>query len=105
MRLVVHAQLVAAERAAQVALQREAARSRLVHLLGEELVVGAAELLGVVHRRIGIADQRLRVAPVVGEDGDADRRRDDELALLDHDRLRELLDHLLRHLRDDPTIA
>ena len=97
-RLVVHAQLVLAQSAAQVALEREAARGRLVHLGGEELVIGAAHLLGVVHRRVGVADQRLGIAPVVGKHRDADGRRDRELALVGRDRARELLNHLLRHL-------
>ena len=99
-RLVVHAQLVAAERAPQVAFQREAPRRRKVHLLGEELVVGAAHLLRVVHGRVGVADQRLGVAPVVGKDADADRGRDHQLALLDERGIRQLLDHLLRHAGD-----
>ena len=79
---------------------REAARRDQVHLLGEELVVGAPHLLGVVHRRVGVADQRLGVAAVVGEHADADRGRDGELALLHRHRLRQLVDDLLRHLRD-----
>ena len=99
-RLVVHAQLVAAERAPQVALERQAPRRRQVHLLGEELVVGAAHLLRVVHGRVGVADQRLGVAAVVGKHADADGGRDHQFALLDEHGIRQLLDHLLRHAGD-----
>ena len=72
---------------------------RQVHLLGEELVVGAPHLLRRVHRRVGVADQGLGVAPVLREHRDADRRRHRELALLDLHRLRQVLDDLLRHRR------
>ena len=54
----------------------------------------------MVHRGVRVADQRLGVAAVVGVHRDADRAAHQQLALLDHHRLRELLDHLLRDVRD-----
>jgi MFS family permease len=92
-------ELVAAKGATQIGLEREAPRRRLVHLLGEELVVRAAELLRVVHRRVRVADQRLGVAAVIGKNGDADRAAHGEVAVVESEGLRDLLDHLLRDLR------
>jgi len=99
-RLVEHAQLAVLDRAAQVRLERHPPGRGEVHLLGEELVVGAPGLLGVVHRRIGIADQGFGIATVVREDADADRGRDLEVALVHRHRLRHRLDDLLRHVRE-----
>ncbi len=98
-RLVEHPQLLVLQRAAQVVLELHAARRREVHLLGEELVVGAPRFLRVVHRRVGVADQRLRVAPVVREDADADGGRNLQVALVHRHRLRHRLDDLLRDVR------
>ena len=75
LRLVVQRELAALERAAQVGLGRQAAAHALVHLRAEELVVAAPRFLGVVHRGVGVAHQRLRGVAVVGIERDADAGR------------------------------
>ena len=96
-RLVVAAQLVLA-RARGAGRSRARARRDAAWFIsrGEELVVGAPELLGVVHRGVGVADQRLGVAPVVGEDRDADRGLTCSSRSSTANGWRQLLEHLLR---------
>ena len=73
--LVVQHELVARERLAQLAEALEPRRAVVVALAVEQLELGA-EVLGRVHRRVGAAQQRGRVAAVVRVAGDADRRLD-----------------------------
>ena len=78
-RLVVDAELLALDGAAQVALGPQAREGVLAHLLVEELVAAAAALLGPVHRGVGLAEHRLgALGPA--RDRDADARRDEDLA-------------------------
>ena len=56
-----HGQLVVGERAAQAVLERDALQRLGVDVGVEELVVVAPLLLGLVHRRVGVLDQRLGV--------------------------------------------
>ena len=72
-RLVVQLELAVLEGAPQGVLEREALLGRHVHVLGEELEVGAARVLGEVHRGIGIAHERLGVRAVGRIEADADR--------------------------------
>ena len=52
-------------------LQRQALVHALVHLRGVELEVVAAVLLGAVHRRVGVLQQRVDVGPVLRVEADA----------------------------------
>ena len=97
-RLVVQHQLVPAQRQAQVVLDRKPLLGAGVHVGREELVVVAPLLLGVVHRHVGVLHERAAIAPVVGEDADADRARGAERLALDHHRRAHGGDHLLGHL-------
>ena len=63
LRLVEQLQLIALERAAQLALDELAAQRSPVHALLEELVAVAAALLDLVERQVGVADQVARVLP------------------------------------------
>ena len=71
LRLVAHVQLAAAQRVAQVDLVGEAGERAGAHLLAEDDVAVLAVLLGAVHRGVGVADELLGAAVVVGP---ADRR-------------------------------
>ena len=62
-RLVVDLELAAVERAAQLGLGAHAGHHAGAHRLVEQLVAAAAALLGAVHRRVGVAEQRLRACP------------------------------------------
>src|SRR5262245_49978338 len=65
------------------------------HAGGEENQLIPARALGVVHRRVGIEQEGLHVARVVGTDADPDAGADVELMRPDLERPRQLLQHLL----------
>ena len=65
-------ELVALERAAQLALQHQAFDRRRIHLRRVEREGIAAVLLRVVHRRVGVADQVDDVLRIARAEGDAD---------------------------------
>ena len=52
--------------------------------------------LRAVHRDVGVLQQLFRIVRVVGIDRDADRRRDEDVVLLDLERLRDRVEQLLR---------
>jgi hypothetical protein len=70
--LVQDHQLVALQGAPQLALQHQALDRRGIHLRHVERAGIAAVLLGVIHGRVGIADQIDDVLGIVRADGDAD---------------------------------
>ena len=76
-RLVPGLELAAVERAAQLGLGAHAGHGLRAHRLVEQLVAATAACLGPVHRRVGVAEQRLgRVLPGAGQgDAGADRER------------------------------
>ena len=74
LRLVADHELVAFQRAAQLALQHQPLDRRGIHLRRVEGEGVAAVLLGVVHRRIGVADQVDDVLGIARAEGDADAR-------------------------------
>ena len=80
-RLVVQAQLVALDAAAQRGLEREAVADVLAHRLVEELDALAA-VLGAVHRGVGVADEVLGRLEAVARERDADARLQEDLAVL-----------------------
>ncbi len=82
-RLVVQLEFTPRQRAAQARFEVEVARRRLVHALGEKLVIVAARRLGLVHRRVRVAHQGIDVAAVLRIQADADRRRDVQAAAFD----------------------
>ena len=100
-RLVVHPQLIAADRVGQLAEQAESTGRRSwpgrVATLDSRAVP-----LGAVHRRVGCAQQVVGSGPVGGHEGQADAHPDREWKAVDDDRSDELiakpLDHLQRRL-------
>ena len=68
-------QLVFRQGTPQLAFQMQAPVGRRIHRFDEELVVVAAVGLGVIHRRVGVADQRLGILAVLRVEADTDRRR------------------------------
>ena len=92
-------ELAVLERAPQVGLGGQAAAHALGHLRAEELVVGAAGLLRVVHRGVRIAHQRLGGVAVARIDRDADAAVGVQLMLGDLERLRELGQDAAGHAR------
>ena len=91
--LVVQAQLVAFHRAAQFAEQRQMflLAGVVVLVVGREARLVA---LGRVHGDVGVAHQRLRVAPVLGVVRDADAGADVERLAFEEDRRLERGDDL-----------
>ena len=97
--LVDQREFLALQRTPEFHAHLGASTRALVDLRGEELVGVASRLLRPVHRRVGSPEQRLGVAAVAREDGDADTGGDERLLAVDFHRLREALDNLLRHQR------
>src|SRR3954470_14518860 len=62
------------------------ATARIYPLAAVEPVAVAAELLGAVHRGIGIAQQRVGVGRVAGENRDADARAEAEFSAVGDER-------------------
>ena len=87
LRLEVELELLALQGAAELVLERQLLQRRGVHRLAVELVVAAAGVLGVVHRGVGVLEERFEVGPVLGEQADADARGDEDLVLVQLERL------------------
>ena len=95
--LVMQPQRVFLDRGAQRAFQRVLLEAVLGKIRVEELVGVAAEFLRPVHRDVGVLEQALGIVAVVRVHGNADRRGDVDVVLLDLERLR---DGFLQFLRD-----
>ncbi len=89
LRLVDQQQLFVFERAAQVRLHAQAAARLLVHLGGEAGRGVLAAVLGGVHRRIGIAGERLHVAGIMRIQAHAHAGRDVDLVQIQRERRRQ----------------
>ena len=97
LRLVVQDQLVAADGAVEAGFECEALVRPCVHVRGVQLVVVPAALLGPVHGRVRVLQQRHRVFTVAREQRDADARAHEQLSLGDHERFCEHGQDLLGH--------
>ena len=98
-------ELVALQRAPQLALEHQALDRRGVHLRGVEGEGVAAVLLGVVHRRIGVAQQVDDVLRVARAEGDADAGGQEHLVLAQLERARDLGEQRTRQLRDRAAVV
>ena len=108
--LVVQRELVALERAAQLALQLQSLDRLRRDLAVEEVVAVLAVLLGEIHRQIGILQQRLRVIAMLGIDRNADRGADVALVAAQlhgfTEHRKNLLGDALRDARlEEPSLA
>ena len=65
-----------------------------IHVWSKELVIVAPTLLGVIHRRVGILDQRLRIFTVVGVGAYSDAHGNAKTVFADAVRLLKLGDDL-----------
>ncbi len=66
LRLVMQQQLLAFKSIPQLPLQGLTLDGVETHVWSKELAIVAPRLLGVIHRRVGILDQRVCIFPVVG---------------------------------------
>src|SRR4051794_8165221 len=69
----------------QFALANETELSEVVHSGGVRLERVASELLGAVHRAVGIAQEMLGLRAVIGEEGDACTGRHEQLVAAERD--------------------
>ena len=95
-RLIVKHERVLLDRDAQCLFQRVLTEPPRGEIGVEELIGIAAELLGAVHRHVGVLEQTFRIVAVVGIDRDTDRRRHVDIVLLDLERLSDGVLELLR---------
>ena len=93
-RLVVHDQLVLLDRPLQLADQQQPL-GRVVVVLGA-VEHGQVHLLARVHRHVGLAQQRLGVGAVVGEQRDADAAPRAQAQVADVERALELAEQAAR---------
>ena len=100
LRLVAHHELFTLDRAPQLALEHQPLDRGGVHLRRVERIGVAAVLLGVVHRRIGVADQIDDVLGVAMAERDADAHGKEQLLLVDVEGLAGRVQHRARQLRD-----
>ena len=75
------------ERDGQFGFEADARFDLVTQVLREKSEVVATGVFGVVHREIGMAQQVVDVAPVLGEEADADGRCDRNVAFLQFHRL------------------
>ncbi len=92
-RLVDDVELRPLHRAVQGARGREALHGPVAHGPVEQLEAVAAPVLGAVHRRVGVLDERLRRLRASSAEGDADAGGREQLALPERERLLEGRSH------------
>ena len=90
-RLVVHAQLAAPDRVAQVVLQVQPRQAVGLHAGLEQDVMCPPARLGAVHGDIGVAQESIRPFVAGAAERDADARGGDEIPAVDPERAPELL--------------
>ena len=95
-RLVVHAQLVLLQGAAQIAGHLNPVLGMGRQLLGVQGITLASRTFGLEQSRVGIAQQLLGVQSIAGEHADADAGADKQLMPVDIERAFHDLQHLLR---------
>ena len=86
LRLVVQHELAPLQRLAQLALEPPARLRLLVHRRLEQAKAVAALRLGAVEGEVGVLEQRVRVLPVLREQGDADAGGDMHLVAVELER-------------------
>ena len=89
LRLIVQLQPVIGDGLAQRRAEDEPLLGKPVHVGTEEAVGGAAGLLGLVHRRIGLLHQRIVIGRIVGVDADAHADGNRHLPVVDPQRRRQ----------------
>ena len=98
--LVVDAKLVALEGSPQIVLQNQSLARHGVHHGRVELIAVPAAILGRVHRRVGVPDESLVVATILGIQRDADAGGHAELMVVHDAGLRDDVQHFFRHSPD-----
>jgi hypothetical protein len=84
---------------AQAALELQALHRALAHRIVEDLVARLARLLGAVHGRIGVAQQRMGVVLARPAEADADAGRDVAALAVEHERLAQRVGQPSRDLQ------
>ena len=97
--LVVEDELVLPDGMAEAALQGQALEGGGVERGRAELIVVATLLLRPVHAGVGVLDERIRVAPVLRVEADADAGGGQELPVLDEEGRPQRVEDLLRDPR------
>ena len=87
LRLVVQLKLVARKRLAKALLDGMPLYRAGIHDGLEVAEILATVLLGLIHSRVGVLDERLSIEPVVGKNADTDARCYVQIPLIDTVRL------------------
>ena len=92
-------------RSSQLGFEHQAFDRRGIHLGQIERKRIAAVLLGVIHRRVGVADQIDDVLGIVGADCDADARGQVDLLLIDVEGAADLVEQGARERADAGSVV
>ena len=95
-RLVVENELAVLQRVTQVAVQLVMGGELGLHLGFEDLEAIATATLRGVHRDVGPAEQLVGVERIGAVVGDSDRRANEDLAAVHHERVPERVEHALQ---------
>ncbi len=96
--LVMHEELLALHRPAQLGLEPHRPHLVLVESVVEDLVTGLARRLGPVHGEVGVAQHLLGALVSIRSERDADARRGEHLVPADDEGLRQQLVNAHRHV-------
>ena len=99
LRLIDQREIAILDRCAQIGFHCRAAFHRNIHLRREKLIGILAERLAVEHRRVGVLEQRWRIAAIVGIQGNTDRARHMLIRPAHAIHRAQCLQHFLRHAR------
>ena len=92
-RLIKHAQLIALDRVTQLRFESQPRHCFGAHVRVENLRAGAALRFRAIHRRVGVAQNLLRVFVFVAGDRDADARRREHFRAADPERRGDFVLH------------
>lgn len=100
LRLVIDLQFLTRQGMAQALFHGQPFQAAGVHVVGVELDIVAAALLGPIHRRVGVSQQGFDIAAILGKQADADARGDHTLIVANLKRCFEHRQQLVREVHD-----
>ena len=98
-RLILQDEFIAVDRFSEIVFESQAFDNAGIHCAAEELVAVASIFLGMVHRDIGILEQRVHVLAIIRVNADADAGSDIEFVTIEPVRQRNGFHDVLGDMR------